>query len=105
MAKKNKAVAIKLDKQRKLKFTFNAFCELEEALGRPLSELQEKGFKMKDLRALVWAGLLHESPDLTIEEVGNLIDEAESLEEVTNAVVKAVEAALGVQKKGDELGK
>lgn len=98
MAKK--AVTVKLDKQRKLKYTFNAFCELEEALGRPLASFQSNEFKMKDLRALVWAGLLHETPELTLEEAGDLIDQAESIEEVANAVSAAIEAALG-KKKGE----
>ena len=101
MAKK--AVTVKLDKQRKLKYTFNAFCELEEALGRPLASIKGNEFKMKDLRALVWAGLLHESPGLTLEEVGDLIDKADSIEDVTDAVSRAIETALG--KKGDEPGK
>jgi len=98
-----KAVTVKLDKQRKLKYTFNAFCELEEALGRPLASIKGNEFKMKDLRALVWAGLLHESPGLTLEEAGDLIDKADSIEDVTDAVSRAIEAALG--KKGDEPGK
>jgi hypothetical protein len=102
MAKKQ-AFPVKLDKQRNFRFTFNAFCELEDVLDRPLTELQ-KGFKMKDLRALVWAGLLHEEPELTIEQAGDLIDEAESIEEVAEAVSKAIEAAMG-SKKEDESGK
>jgi len=98
MAKK--AVTVKLDKQRKLKYTFNAFCELEEALGRPLASIKGNEFKMKDLRALVWAGLLHETPELTLEEAGDLIDQAESIEDVANAVSEAVELAL-VKKSGE----
>lgn len=98
-----KAVTVKLDKQRKLKYTFNAFCELEEVMGRSLTTLQNGEFKMKDLRALVWAGLLHESPELTLEETGDLIDKADSIEDVTDAVSRAIETALG--KKGDEPGK
>ncbi|MBA4547683.1 hypothetical protein H1R82_07345 [Thermoactinomyces intermedius] len=86
-------VTVKLDKQRKLKYTFSAFCELEEALGRPLTEIKNN-FRMKDLRALVWAGLLHENPDLTLEETGRLLDEAPSLEDVGDAVAKALEMSV-----------
>jgi hypothetical protein len=103
MAKK-KSFPVKLDKQRKLRFTFNAFCELEEVMDRPLTELQN-GFKMKDLRALLWAGLLHEEPEMTIEQAGDLIDEAESIEVVAEAVSKAIEAAMGAKKQEEEPGK
>jgi hypothetical protein len=102
--KKQNAFPVKLDKQRKIRFTFNAFCELEEVMDRPLTELQN-GFKMKDLRALVWAGLLHEEPDLTLEDAGAMIDEAESIEEVAQVVGKALEAAFGSKKKDAEPGK
>jgi len=98
-----KAVTVKLDKQRKLKYTFNALCELEEVMGRSLTTLQNGEFKMKDLRALVWAGLLHESPELTLEEAGDLIDRAESIEEIATAVSQAMEVAFG-GKKGDGQG-
>lgn len=104
---KQTAVSIKLDKQRKLKYTFNAFCELEDVLGRPLSEISEimDGFKLKDLRAMLWAGLLHESPDLTLEEAGELMDKASSLEEVAEAVVKAMEKSVVKSREDGELGK
>jgi hypothetical protein len=101
---KQTAVSIKLDKQRKLKYTFNAFCELEDVLGRPISEIKD-GFKLKDLRALLWAGLLHESPDLTLEDAGELMDKASSLEEVAEAVVKAMEKSVVKSREDGELGK
>lgn len=90
-------VSVKLDKQRKFKYTFNALCELEEALGRGFSEMKDN-FKMKDLRSIVWAGLLHESPELTLEDAGKLIDQAESMETVTTAAVEAIELAVGDKK-------
>jgi hypothetical protein len=99
MAKRT--VTVKLDKQRKLKYTFNALCELEDALGRPLLEIRNN-FRVKDLRALVWAGLLHENPDLTLEEAGRLLDEAPSLEDVGDAVMMAVE--MSVTKNADKGG-
>ena len=47
---------------------------------------------MKALRAILWAGFLHESPNLTEQEVGNLIDIAYMAELVES---------LGVAFEGD----
>ncbi|SHE66174.1 hypothetical protein SAMN05444392_102272 [Seinonella peptonophila] len=91
-------VSIKLDKQRKFKYTFNALVELEDILGKGFGQM-EGNFKMKDLRSIVWAGLIHESPDLTVEEAGDLIDQAESIEAVAKAATEAIEMTVGNKKK------
>lgn len=83
---------IKLDKIRYLYFDFNACCELEKITGqsifafisnlpKDITEGADAGtlarrlrFGMRELRYLVWAGLLHEKPDLTVLEVGNIFD-------------------------------
>lgn len=82
--KKNKVVAIKLDKERHLKFNLNALITAEEITGKKLAELGDnKGnFDLAFLRAMLFAGLRHEDKELTLEEVGDLID-FDNLEEVT----------------------
>lgn len=97
--KKRGYVEIELDKKRKLRYDFNAMCELEDVLGRPLQELSDKNLRMKDMRAMLWAGLLHQDPDLDILEVGNLIDEAESMQYVAEKVAEAIELSQGTNKK------
>lgn len=100
LANKQKGfVSIKLDKQRKLKFTFNALCELEDLLGKGLPEL-EGNIRFKDLRALVWAGLLHEfeeDAEWTPEKSGELIDKADGIKDVSDAVSEAIQIAMGVE--------
>jgi hypothetical protein len=97
-------VDIQLDKARRLCFDFNAICELEDVMGKPVTQLQENNVGFKEIRALLWAGLLHEDRDLTIEEAGALIDEAESVQYVTEKVVEAFTLGLGLR-EGDEKGK
>ncbi|MBA4542887.1 hypothetical protein H1164_08230 [Thermoactinomyces daqus] len=96
--KKRGFVSVNLDKPRKLKYTFNAFCELEDA-GMDLMQLQDGKVKFKDIRLLLWAGLLHELPDLTVEEAGEMIDQGE-LKEISEAVAEAIQLALG--NKGEQ---
>lgn len=75
---KRKDIPITLSdgKPRYLKFTLNSFAELEDKFGSVdiAFEKLEKENSMKALRAVLWAGLLHEDPPLSEQEVGGLID-------------------------------
>lgn len=94
--KKRGYVSIVLDKERDLCYKFNSFVQLEDELGKPLAELgNSNGVKMSDLRAMLWAGLIHEDNNLTVEDAGDLIDEAESIEYVTTKISEAMDLAMG----------
>lgn len=74
-AVKNKTTSIIIGgKARNLKFDMNSLVELEEIYGTVDAAFAtlEKG-KMKDVRNVVWAGLLHDEPELTVREVGAMI--------------------------------
>ncbi len=75
---KNRVVKITLNdgKERTIRFTLNALAELEDKFGSVQAAFDklEKEKSMKALRTILWAGLLHENPDITEQEVGNLID-------------------------------
>lgn len=75
---KRKAIKITLNDgvEREVKFTLNALAELEDKFGSvdAAFEKLEKENSMKALRTILWAGFLHENPDLTEQQVGNLID-------------------------------
>ncbi len=93
---KVKSVPIVLDKPRTLKFDLNAFIELEDLYGSiedTLREMQEGKNKIKAIRAVLWAGLIHEDENLTPKQVGAMIDLGK-LEEVTNALMEAIEGAM-----------
>jgi len=91
------SVSIKLgDKTRHLRYDFNALVALEETLGSPISEigtLVSGSVRLKDLRAIVWAGLLHEDSGVTENDVGNWLD-LSMLGEVADKIRQAFEAAL-----------
>jgi hypothetical protein len=67
-------VQIELDRVRNLRYTMNALAEIEDILGVPLSELENIKMSIKNVRVILWAGLIHEDPTLTQEEVGNWVD-------------------------------
>lgn len=66
------SVKVELDKERHLRLDFNALIAAEEATGKTFMEMQEN-VGIRDLRAILWAGFLHEDPDLTEEQVGAMV--------------------------------
>lgn len=85
----------KVQRKLGLKFDFNAITELEEKFG--LNILDKATMDKMDLtpvrlRQLVWAGLLHKSPDLTLVDAGKkfgLVDLPQVTQEVQDAIVEA----------------
>ena len=72
------AVPIELDKKRHLLLDLNAMVAFEEETGKNLfddkvSKAFSTSFSPKDLRALLWACLLHDDENLTIRQVGSWI--------------------------------
>ncbi len=97
----NKYVTIKADKERHLRFNFNALMILEENLDKPVTELGNS-ISFKDINTLVWAGLLHEEPGLTKEDTAEIIDaviENEGINSLSNKLALAVTMAFGGGKK------
>ncbi|MFW6079005.1 MAG: hypothetical protein ACODAE_05250 [Gemmatimonadota bacterium] len=82
---------------RRLRYDFNALCDLEDALGRPLSALSEDSAGFREIRAMLWAGLIHEDPDLTLRDAGALlgrhIEDGGRLEAVGEATERAMARA------------
>ncbi|MFV9511805.1 hypothetical protein [Tepidibacillus sp. LV47] len=96
---KAKLIPIILDKERHLKFDLNAFAELEELYGdfQTAMDAMQKG-SIKAIRAMLWAGLIHEDKSLTVEDVGSMIDMS-NINEVVGIISKAISEAMP---KGDE---
>lgn len=61
--------------EREIRFTLNAMAELEDKYGSVEAAFKalEKN-SIKAVRFVLWAGLMHEDPELTEMQVGNLID-------------------------------
>ncbi|MDF2612541.1 MAG: hypothetical protein K0S71_327 [Clostridia bacterium] len=87
MANKQRGeIKITLDKERVLKFNLNSLVKLEE-IGVNVQSLQDNA-KISDIRSILWAGLVHEDKDLTLEMIGDMVD-MDNLQEVTDAIAKA----------------
>ena len=82
-----------LDKERVLKFNLNALILAEEITGKKLASLGEdaNGFDLSFLRGMLFAGLTHEDKELTLEQVGDMID-MENMEDVTTKLGEAMQS-------------
>lgn len=91
-------VPIELDRTRRLRFDMNALAVLEEhGLNvfdeETLSDLDKVIRSPSKIRLFVWAGLLHEDPELTLQEAGALIA-GDSFLPAMNAVAAALDQAM-----------
>ena len=90
---------IKMDKTRNLRYGMNALIELENLLGKPITELDDE-LSMKDMRTIFYVGLKCEDRELTHERTGELMDEGifnneEGLQYLAETLGKAIERSLG----------
>lgn len=91
-------IIISLDKPRTLRYGINALAKIEDLTGRPITALDLNSVGIKDLLVIVYAGLYHEDKALTLEKVGDLIDEHSNINEIAEKVGEAFTLAFG---KGD----
>lgn len=102
-----KGVPVQLDKARVLRYDNRAFCRLEEETDKTFVEHFEEVRRRSSLlsvSALVWAGLVHNNPDLTREEVQEMIDLAR-MEEIVEAAGEAIALARGEEPEANPAAK
>lgn len=76
------------DSEYTLRYDLNALVELEDKMGVPLSEMGEMKITIRNVRSMLWAGILHENAEITEKEIGSHVD-MENMEEVQSAISKA----------------
>ena len=98
--KANPIVTVMLDKERHLKYNFNAMAAFTEATGKNLFKSETIRAILQDLnpydfRALTWACLVHEDKTLTLDQVGDLLDlETADGAVITRKLLEAIGFAL-----------
>jgi len=89
-----------LGKSFELRFNFNALAALEDTMGQSITSFGENwqpGFR--DLRAMLWAGLLHQDKNLTIAEAGNIADGIGDVGALGELIMGALTKSLSQSKK------
>lgn len=85
-----------------LRFSTNSLCELEDASGMGVMEIGEKfdsgKFGIKDLRVILWAGLRDYHKELSMENVGEIIDVV-TMEKAMEVTIQSFQLAFPENKK------
>lgn len=77
---------VTLDRERELAVNLNSLGEFEEITGkRFFSPNAFESFTTKDYTVLIWACLKEEDPELTMEQVGKMVD-IPSLSKIITAI-------------------
>jgi hypothetical protein len=82
-----RGVPVELDRTRRLRYTFATRRKMIEALGG--EEKLTASLSGDDLCKVLWYGLQHEDPSLTVEQVEDMVD-LENLSETVTALSKAL---------------
>lgn len=94
MNKAAPTVIIPLDKERTFKLDFKAFMAFEKISGKNVMAAGVwQDMKASDIVTLLWAGLLHEEPALTPEQVAELIHPG-NFQEVVNAIQQVFQLSM-----------
>ena len=88
-------VTITLDKPRTLRYGLNALAKVEDLTGKSIMSLDLNNVGIKDLLAIIYAGLCHEDKSLTVAKVGDLIDEYSNISEVAEKLAETFTLAFG----------
>lgn len=70
------------EKIGELKYGVNALRALQEQIGKSPADVLTGGFDGRDMElgtSIIWAGMLWNNRDLTLDEVGDLLDSEEKL--------------------------
>lgn len=88
-----------------LKYGYNAICDLEESVGKPIQVLfSEESVGLSTIRMLLWTGLRWKNNGLTKQQVGLICEdliENGTFQEVGKQAVQLLANSLG---KGDGVG-
>ena len=84
-----------------LKLGFNGFVELEEALGKPITEISNGEVAFADLRTIFMVALKRGGmKDITADKTGDILDdviEAEGLDYLVDKLTEVIEGSMGTQ--------
>ncbi len=77
-----KTIPYKLDKTRNIKMGLRALDTIEKELGKLLSEIEWDKMSIREAVTILWAGLVWEDTELTVDDLMDLVDEYSSTDEM-----------------------
>jgi hypothetical protein len=103
ISEKNPEVVIYLDRPRFVRFGHKALKQLGILTGKKMSELDENDFDMADLEKIMYCGLMADAKehgeDLKLEQMEDLLDLAESFNDIIEVMNGALAKAFAKTEK------
>lgn len=100
-------VDIELDKPRTMYMNMRSLKLIQKEIGMSVTELGEamesNQVGIDVISVMIWAALVHEDPQLKVDDVDNMLD-GNTLNKATEAAMKAFAAFLGDGQKKPEVG-
>lgn len=100
----NDVVTIKLDRVRVLKYGHKALKTMIALTGKSLTDFNMNEFDLNELEKIIYCGLLSDAKAnnevLKLEDMEDLLDEAESFQYVVDKMSEAFEKAFGTGEEG-----
>jgi len=93
MDKTKPGVKITLDRERTLLLDLNGMAAYEDIMGKSLFTTDMAQIGARELRAILWSGLIHEDESLTLKQVGSWITQ-ENMAAVANSISEAFKKAM-----------
>jgi Zn-finger domain-containing protein len=90
-----KGITIELDRPRTLRYGMNALAKIEDITKKSIISIDLNNIGIRDLLAIIYAGLYHDDKSLTVEKVGDLVDEYSDMNTVAEKVGEAFTLAFG----------
>lgn len=88
-------VELTLDKPRKLRYTWRSIRRLHNEYGVNILDMKEESFTNPDtISKILWAGLVWDDPDLTVDALDDLI-ELRQLATISGKVSEAISTQMG----------
>lgn len=81
----------KLDKMRNFRFGMVAIDLIEQQFGDSLMNIDLDNLTMRQTATIIWAGLVHEDAELTVDKVMNLIDDHSSIMQAIQIMTEAIQ--------------
>ena len=87
---------VKLDKTRNFRYNMRALTLIEKAFKKNIAAIDFGNLTIEETMTIVWAGLVHEDKELTIDGLIEIIDnEGIKLADIVSAMTDAISDAFG----------
>ncbi len=87
---------VMIDKMRNFRYGMKAISIIEKTLNAPIAKLDFDSLTMYQTAVIIYAGLVHEDKNLTVDKVMDMIDDSEnSFTNIIAEMGKAIGEAFG----------